>query len=154
MRHKLGIGTAMGATALATAALVMAPTATAVTPTTATLTADCGIYGKGLAKLEATQNGTAASITLSSSAVKSPIAIAANSLTSTLTLTKNTTGTTTFTGKSNPAIPAQGDVTTGPLAGTVAAGDKLVAKSLKIQYSIITINCTAVTVQSPGPFVF
>ncbi|GAB2610394.1 hypothetical protein GCM10027168_49190 [Streptomyces capparidis] len=155
MKHKLGIGTALGAAALATGALVLAPTAGAVTPTTATLTASCGTYGSGLATLTATQSGTAATITLTSSAVKSPVAVSAGSITSTLTLSKNGTGTTTFTGSANPAIPANGPVSTGPLKGTVASGDKLEAKSLKlVVFGLITINCTATTPQSPGPFVF
>ncbi|MET7763611.1 hypothetical protein ABZS71_16905 [Streptomyces sp. NPDC005393] len=154
-RIKLGIGTALGAAALATGALTLAPTATAVTPTTATLTADCGTFGSGRATLVATQDGTSATITLSSSAIKAPIDIPAGSVNSTLTLSKNGSDTTTFTGSSNPAIPSGSDVSTGPLTGTVAAGDVLEATSLKlVVFGLITVDCTATSAQSPGPFTF
>ncbi|MEU1802664.1 hypothetical protein [Streptomyces sp. NPDC019937] len=154
-RIKLGIGTAMGAAALAAGALALAPSAVAVTPTTATITAECGTFGSGLATLTATQNGTAATITLSSGAIKAPIDVPAGAVASTLTLSKNGSGTTTFTGNANPAIKTGSDVTTGPLKGTVAAGDKLEAKSLKLViFGLITVNCTATSAQSPGPFTF
>ncbi|MEU7579092.1 hypothetical protein AB0B50_15995 [Streptomyces sp. NPDC041068] len=157
MRHGrfgIGIGSAIGAGALAVGALAMAPAAGAVEPQTATLSFDCGSYGAGTATLKATQDGTNATIDLSTSAITAPIDVAAGAVTSTLTLTKNGTGTTDFTGNSNPAIPAGGAVSTGPLAGTVASGDSLEAKSLKVQVLGITVNCTATSPQSPGPFVF
>lgn len=158
MRHgRLGIGALLSIGALAAAALVTAPVAsavTAVTPETATISFDCGSFGSGTATLTATQNGTAATISVSTSAITSPINISKNSVTSTLTLTKNGSGTTTFTGRSNPAIPAGGAVSTGPLSGTVAAGDSLEAKSLKVVVFGITATCTATSAQSPGPFVF
>jgi hypothetical protein len=155
MRHgKLGLGALLGIGALAAGALVTAPTATAVTPTTATLSFDCGSFGSGTATLKATQNGTAATIDLSTSAITSPFSLSANSVTSTLTLTKNGTGTATFTGKANPAIAAGGPVSTGPLKGTVAAGDSMVAKSLKVVVFGITATCNATSAQAPGPFVF
>ncbi|AQA10947.1 hypothetical protein HUF15_11725 [Streptomyces samsunensis] len=154
-RIKLGISTAMGAAAMAAGALALAPTASAVDPTTATLTAECGTYGSGLATLTATQSGTSATITLSSGAIKAPIDVPAGSVNSTLTLSKNGSGTATFTGNANPAIPTGSDVTTGPLKGTVAAGDILEAKSLKLViFGLITVNCTATSAQSPGPFTF
>ncbi|MFG2581545.1 hypothetical protein [Streptomyces malaysiensis] len=154
-RIKLGISTAMGAAAMAASALALAPTASAVDPTTATLTAECGTYGSGLATLTATQSGTSATITLSSGAIKAPIDVPAGSVNSTLTLSKNGSGTATFTGNANPAIPTGSDVTTGPLKGTVAAGDILEAKSLKLViFGLITVNCTATSAQSPGPFTF
>ncbi|ATL81690.1 hypothetical protein GCM10009548_52440 [Streptomyces malaysiensis subsp. malaysiensis] len=140
---------------MAAGALALAPTASAVDPTTATLTAECGTYGSGLATLTATQSGTSATITLSSGAIKAPIDVPAGSVNSTLTLSKNGSGTATFTGNANPAIPTGSDVTTGPLKGTVAAGDILEAKSLKLViFGLITVNCTATSAQSPGPFTF
>ncbi|MFI9079097.1 hypothetical protein ACIGW8_21945 [Streptomyces sioyaensis] len=151
---RLGFGTALGV-ALATAGtLAMAPAATAVTPGTATLSFDCGWYGSGTATLTATQNGTAATISLATKAISSPINIGANSVTSTLTLTKNGSGTTEFKGSSNPAIPAGSEVSTGPLTGTVAPGDSLEATSLKVVVLGITATCKATSRQSPGPFVF
>ncbi|QKV95883.1 hypothetical protein HUT19_32525 [Streptomyces sp. NA02950] len=154
-RITLGISTALGAAALATGALALAPTASAVDPTTATITADCGSFGSGSATLVATQDGTSATITLSSSAVKAPLDVPAGAVQSTLTLSKNGSGTTTFTGSSNPAIPTGSDVSTGPLTGTVAAGDVLEATSLKlVVFGFITVDCTATSAQSPGPFTF
>ncbi|WP_432589070.1 hypothetical protein ABVG11_30025 [Streptomyces sp. HD1123-B1] len=154
-RITLGISTALGTAALATGALALAPTASAVDPTTATITADCGAFGSGSATLVATQDGTSATITLSSSAVTTPLDVPAGAVKSTLTLSKNGSGTTTFTGNANPAIPANSAVTTGPLNGTVAAGDKLEATSLKlVVFGFITVNCTATSAQSPGPFTF
>lgn len=67
-------------------------------------------------------------ISVSTPAISAPVDVAAGSVDSTLTLTNNGTGTSTFTGNSNPAIPAGSPVSTGPLNGTVAAGDSLEAK--------------------------
>ncbi|MFF3322122.1 hypothetical protein [Streptomyces sp. NPDC002889] len=155
MKHgTLGIGTLLGIGAMAASTLAMAPVGHAVTPETATLSFDCGSYGSGTATLTATQDGTAATITLSTSAITSPFPVSANSVRSTLTLSKNGTGTTTFTGRSNPAIPAGGAISTGALNGTVAAGDSLEAKSLTVVVFGITVICTATSPQDPGPFVF
>ncbi|MEW2434747.1 hypothetical protein AB0952_11265 [Streptomyces caniferus] len=158
MRHlrsgTLGFGTALGVAVAAAGTLAMAPAAAAVTPGTATLSFNCGFFGSGTATLTATQNGTAATISLSTSAITSPIDVGANTVGSTLTLTKNGSGTTTFTGSHNPAIPAGKAVSTGPLSGTVAAGDKLAATSLKVVVFGVTATCNATTPQSPGPFVF
>jgi hypothetical protein len=155
MRHgRLGIGALLGIGVMAAGSLAMAPIANAVTPETATISFDCGSFGSGTATLTATQDGTAATISVSTSAITSPIAISANSVKSTLTLTKNGSDTATFTGNANPAIPAGGAVSTGPLDGTVATGDSLEAKSLEVVVFGITANCTATSAQSPGPFVF
>jgi hypothetical protein len=154
-RSTFGIGTTLGMAVLAAGALALAPTASAVDPTTATLTADCGSYGSGEATLTATQDGTNATITLTSSAVTAPTAVPAGSVDSTLTLTKNGSDTATFTGNANPAMAQGDDVTTGPLSGTVASGDVLEAQSLKaVIFGFITLNCTATSAQSPGPFTF
>ncbi|MEE1746155.1 hypothetical protein [Streptomyces sp. JV184] len=139
---------------LAAGALALAPTAEAVAPTTATISFDCGVYGSGSATLTATQDGTSATINLSTSAITAPISVGANSVNSTLTLTNSGAGSVTFTGSSNPAIPAGSPVSTGPLKGTVASGDSLEAKSLKVVVLGITATCNATSAQSPGPFVF
>jgi hypothetical protein len=154
MRHgRLGIATAIGS-AFAVGALALAPAASAVEPQSATLSFDCGSFGSGTATLTATQDGTSATIEVSTSAITAPIDIGAGSVDSTLTLTKNGSGTTEFTGGSNPAIPAGGAVSTGPLTGTVAAGDSLEGKSLTIVVFGITVTCNATSAQAPGPFVF
>ncbi|UQA91717.1 hypothetical protein [Streptomyces halobius] len=155
MRHgTLGTGTVLGIGIALAGTLGMAPAAAAVTPDTATLSFDCGSYGSGTATLTAAQDGTAATIDVSTSAITSPIDIAANSVTSTLTLTKNGSGTTEFSGSANPAIPAGSAVSTGPLSGTVAAGDSLEATSLQVVVLGTTVTCEATSAQSPGPFVF
>ncbi|WP_438483907.1 hypothetical protein [Streptomyces sp. S186] len=155
MRHsKLGTGALVGVGVALAGTLAMAPSSVAVTPDTATLSFDCGSYGSGTATLTATQSGTQATIDLSTSAITSPINIGANSVSSTLTLTKNDSDTTVFSGSSNPAIPAGGAVSTGPLTGTVATGDKLSASSLQVVVLGITATCKATSPQSPGPFVF
>jgi hypothetical protein len=153
-RGKLSMGMALTAGALVAGTVALAPGAAAVTPTTATATFSCGIWGSGPTTLTATQSGTSATITVTTSAITAPIAVSANSIKSTLTLTKNGSGTSTFTGSSNPAIPAGGAVSTGPLTGTVASGDSLVAKSLTVVVFGVTVTCSATTTQSPGPFVF
>jgi hypothetical protein len=153
-RSKLGVVATAGAGAIVAGALVMAPAAGAVEPTSATLSFDCGFWGSGSADLTATQDGTAATITVSTSAITAPLDISENSVDSTLTLTKNGTETTTFSGSSNPAIPAGGAISTGPLDGTVAPGDSLEGKSLTVVAFGVTVTCTATTPQSPGPFVF
>lgn len=152
--RRLGAGSALGVGLVALGAMVMAPAATAVTPETATISFDCGSYGSGTATLKATQDGTAATISVSTSAITAPIDIAANSVDSTLTLTKNGSDTATFTGSSNPAIPAGGEVSTGPLDGTVAIGDSLEGKSLQVVVLGISVTCNATSAQAPGPFVF
>ncbi|MFF8914730.1 hypothetical protein ACF08M_15775 [Streptomyces sp. NPDC015032] len=152
MRH--GIRRIAVCSVLAAGTLALAPAADAVTPTTATVSFDCGLYGSGAATLTATQNGTSATIDLSTSAITAPIDVGANSVKSTLTLTNKGAGAVTFTGSSNPAIPAGSPVSTGPLSGTVASGDSLEAKSLKVVVMGITATCNATSAQTPGPFVF
>ncbi|WP_030678984.1 hypothetical protein [Streptomyces sp. NRRL B-1347] len=155
MRHgRLVLCSALGTGALTLTALVLAPTSAAVDPQTATIDFECGSFGAGAATLKAAQNGTSATIELSTSAITAPINVGAGAVNSTLTLTKNGTGTTTFTGNANPAIPAGSPISSGPLNGTVAPGDSLAAKSLKIVVFGITVNCNATSAQKPGPFVF
>ncbi|MFD9908305.1 hypothetical protein [Streptomyces sp. NPDC059063] len=155
MRHgRFTLCSALGTGALAAVALVLAPAAGAVDPQEATIDFECGSFGSGSAKLTATQNGTSATIEVSTSAITAPVDVGAGAVNSTLTLTKNGTGTTTFTGNANPAIPAGSPVSTGPMNGTVASGDRLSATSLKIVVFGITVTCNATSEQKPGPFVF
>ncbi|MFC9126775.1 hypothetical protein ACFT4A_08025 [Streptomyces sp. NPDC057099] len=153
---RIAAGAALAAGALAVSGLAFAPAALAVTPQTATISADCGTFGSGEATLTATQNGTAATVTVKSSAITAPIALGADSITSSLTLVKSGGGTVAFTGTKNPAMAAGAPVEVGPLSGTVASGDSLEAfgGSLKMTVFGITITCTATGPQSPGPFVF
>ncbi|MGI5425713.1 hypothetical protein [Streptomyces sp. CA-179760] len=153
---RIGAGAALAAGALAVSGLAFAPAALAVTPQTATISADCGTFGSGEATLTATQNGTAATLTVKSSAITAPIALGADSIASSLTLVKSGGGTVAFTGTENPAMAAGAPVEVGPLSGTVASGDSLEAfgGSLKMTVFGITITCTATGPQSPGPFVF
>ncbi|MFI8895284.1 hypothetical protein [Streptomyces paradoxus] len=153
---RIGAGAALAAGALAVTGLAFAPAALAVTPQSATINADCGTFGSGEATLTATQNGTAATLTVKSSAITAPIALGEDSITSTLTLVKSGGGTVDFTGTENPAMAAGAPVEVGPLSGTVASGDSLEAfgGSLRMTVFGITITCTASGPQSPGPFVF
>jgi hypothetical protein len=153
---RIGAGAALAAGALAVTGLAFAPAALAVTPQTATISADCGTFGSGEATLTATQDGTAATLTVKSSAITAPIALGEDSIASTLTLMKSGGGTVDFTGTQNPAMAAGAPVEVGPLSGTVASGDSLEAfgGSLKMTVFGITITCTATGPQSPGPFVF
>ncbi|MFF8933804.1 hypothetical protein ACF08O_03480 [Streptomyces paradoxus] len=155
-RKRIGAGAALAAGALAVTGLAFAPAALAVTPQTATINADCGTFGSGEATLTATQDGTAATLTVKSSAITAPIALGEDSITSTLTLVKSGGGTVDFTGTENPAMAAGAPVEVGPLSGTVASGDSLEAfgGSLRMTVFGITITCTASGPQSPGPFVF
>ncbi|MFD9003840.1 hypothetical protein ACFV0T_23245 [Streptomyces sp. NPDC059582] len=153
---RIRTGAALAVGALAVTGLAFAPSAAAVTPQTATITANCGLFGGGAATLTATQSGTAATITLTSSAIKAPIAIAQDSITTVLTLRGGASGSTDFTGTRNPAMAAGDDITVGPLDGTVAPGDSLEAYGGQVRMTIFGINvtCTATGAQSPGPFVF
>ncbi|MER5306496.1 hypothetical protein ABT034_01655 [Streptomyces sp. NPDC002773] len=158
MRSRSTLGTvAVLAGGLAASALAFAPTAAAVSPGSATATYDCGSWGGGTATLAATQSGTAATITVTS-AVTTPIAVGANQISATLTMAKAGGGTRVFTGKKNPALGAGQSVVIGPLSGTVASGDSLnsyfAGVALKMVIFGVTVNCDAVTSQSPGPFVF
>ncbi|MFD5227354.1 hypothetical protein ACFWJ5_02205 [Streptomyces qaidamensis] len=153
---RIGAGAALAAGALAVTGLAFAPAALAVTPQTATINADCGTFGSGEATLTATQDGTAATLTVKSAAITAPIGLGEDSITSTLTLVKSGGGTVDFTGTENPAMAAGAPVEVGPLSGTVASGDSLEAfgGSLKMTVFGITITCQASGPQSPGPFVF
>ncbi|MDT9690697.1 hypothetical protein Q5762_20585 [Streptomyces sp. P9(2023)] len=155
-RGRLGIGAVL-AGALAVTGLAFAPAAGAVTPGSATATYDCGIWGGGLATLAATQSGTAATITLTS-AVKTPVAVGADTINAQLTMARGAGGTVVFSGQKNPALAAQQSVTIGPLDATVAVGDSLnsyfAGTALTMTIFGVTVNCDAVTSQSPGPFVF
>ncbi|MET8243018.1 hypothetical protein ABZV31_00425 [Streptomyces sp. NPDC005202] len=153
---RIGSGAALAVGALAVAGLALAPTAVAVSPQSAAIIADCGSFGGGEATLTATQDGAAATLTVNSSAITAPIALAQDSIQSTLTLVKAGGGTTVFTGTKNPAMAAGDTVTVGPLDGTVASGDRLEAYGGSLQMTVfgITITCTATGPQSPGPFVF
>ncbi|MEU2229759.1 hypothetical protein [Streptomyces vietnamensis] len=158
MRSRSTLGTVAVLTgALAAAGLAFAPTAGAVSPGSATATYDCGSWGGGTATLTATQSGTAATITITS-AVTTPVSVGADTISSTLTMAKAGGGTRIFTGKKNPALSAGQSVVMGPLSGTVASGDSLnsyfAGVALKMVIFGVTVNCDAVTSQSPGPFVF
>ncbi|MFF5963180.1 hypothetical protein ACFY64_05425 [Streptomyces collinus] len=153
---RIGAGAALAAGALAVTGLAFAPAALAVAPQTATINADCGTFGSGEATLTATQDGTAATVTVKSSGITAPIGLGEDSISSTLTLVKSGGGTVDFTGTENPAMAAGAPVEVGPLSGTVASGDSLEAfgGSLRMTVFGITITCTASGPQSPGPFVF
>ncbi|MFH0518279.1 hypothetical protein ACHBTE_14000 [Streptomyces sp. M41] len=155
-RTRIGAGAALMTGALAVTGLALAPAALAVAPGSATITAECGSFGGGEATLTATQNGTAATLSVNSSAITAPIALGEDSISSTLTLVKAGGGTVDFTGTENPAMAAGDPVQVGPLSGTVASGDSLQAfgGSLRMTVFGITITCTATGPQSPGPFVF
>ncbi|MEU0406569.1 hypothetical protein ABZ307_01915 [Streptomyces griseorubiginosus] len=152
---RISTGAALVVGALAATGLAFAPAALAVTPDTATINADCGMFGSGEATLTATQDGAAATVTVTS-AISAPLALSEDSITSTLTFVNANGGTTTFSGTENPAIAAGDPVTVGPLSGTVNSGDSLEAYggSLQIVVFGITVTCTATGPQSPGPFVF
>ncbi|MEU5974181.1 hypothetical protein [Streptomyces sp. NPDC047315] len=156
-RSRLGIGSAVAAGVLAVTSLAFAPGAAAVTPTEATAEYDCGMWGGGLARLTATQNGTTATITVRS-AVKTPVAVGADTINATLTLAKAGGGTRQFTGQKNPALAAGSSVEIGPLTATVALGDSLnsyfAGPALTMSIFGFPVSCDAVTSQSPGPFVF
>ncbi|MFE7977198.1 hypothetical protein [Streptomyces shenzhenensis] len=149
-------GAALAVGALAVTGLAFAPAALAVTPQSATITANCGVFGGGAATLTATQSGTSATMTLTSTAVTAPLSLSADSITSKLTMVKAGGGTTVFSGTKNPAMAAGDPVTVGPLNGTAASGDSLEANGGSLQMTVfgITITCTATGNQSPGPFVF
>ncbi|MFE0647946.1 hypothetical protein ACFVZH_05045 [Streptomyces sp. NPDC059534] len=158
MRSRSTLGTVAVLTgALAAAGLAFAPTAGAVSPGSATATYDCGTWGGGTATLTATQSGTAATVKLTS-AITTPIAVGADTINATLTMAKGGGGTRVFTGKKNPALGAGQSVVIGPLNGTVASGDSLnsyfAGVALKMVIFGVTVNCDALTSQSPGPFVF
>ncbi|GHA68718.1 hypothetical protein GCM10010305_08480 [Streptomyces termitum] len=104
-----------------------------------------------------THSGTTAQVTITAP-VTTPIAVGADSITSSLTLANSTGPNRVFTGKKNPAIPAGGTAKLGPLTATpVVAGDKLnsyfAGTALKLVIFGVTVNCDAVTSQSPGSFV-
>lgn len=155
MRHgRFAAGTTLGVGIAVAGTLALAPGAYAVEPQTATISFECGTWGSGEATLEATQDGTAATISVTTGAITSPIDLGAGSVSSTLTLAKNGSGTTEFTGNASPDIPAGGPVSSGPLNGTVASGDSLEAQKLDVTVLGVTVTCNPTSAQTPGPFVF
>ncbi|MER6143979.1 hypothetical protein ABT174_28735 [Streptomyces sparsogenes] len=156
--------TAVAAGCAALLAGAMAPSATAATaapvsPTTATAPYDCGVLGGTRITLHAAQNGTTGIITLGSDLTVA-VPVPAHSMSAVLRLEKNGgPGTTTFTGGSNPAIPAGAGIESGPLVGTVAPGDSLDSYlgsgALRfVLFGTVTVSCAATAKQAPGPFVF
>ncbi|MFJ9627958.1 hypothetical protein ACIQPR_30470 [Streptomyces sp. NPDC091280] len=152
---RIGTGAALVTGVLAATSLAFAPSALAVTPQTATINADCGIFGGGAATITATQDGTAATVTVNS-AITAPLPLAQDSIASTFTFVNASGGTTVFSGTVNPAMATGDAVTVGPLSGTVASGDSLEAYGGSLQMTIfgIAVTCTPTAAQSPGPFVF
>ncbi|MFD9117935.1 hypothetical protein [Streptomyces bottropensis] len=155
-RIRLGAASALVAGTLAVTGLALAPTAVAVTPDVATINASCTIGGSGVATLTATQDGASATVTVTSEEITAPIALAEDSIQSTLTFVNASGGTVAFTGTENPALAAGDGVEVGPLTGTVAPGDSLEAFGGSLQMVIFgfPVTCTAGAAQSPGPFVF
>ncbi|WP_328910081.1 hypothetical protein OG230_11515 [Streptomyces sp. NBC_00234] len=158
-RSRFCIGAALAAGALAVSGLALAPAATAVTPANAAADYDCGSFGGGDANLRAVQSGSSITITVSTSVV-TPLPIGAGAATTTLKLARNGgPATATFSGSSNPSIPAFGAFVSGPLtsATAFAAGDTLDSyfggTALTLQIFGTTVSCDAVTSQAPGPFV-
>ncbi|MCX4509150.1 MULTISPECIES: hypothetical protein [Streptomyces] len=157
-RSRFGIGTALAVGALAVSGLAFAPAAMAVQPADATAEYDCGGFGGGDANLHAVQSGGSITITVATSVV-TPLPIGAGDATTTLVLSLNGSGTATFSGSSNPAIPAFSPFNSGPLTSTAsfAPGDSLDSyfggPGLTLEIFGTTVPCEAVTSQSPGPFV-
>lgn len=79
-RKRIGIGAAVAAGTLAMTGFVLAPSAAAVVPQSATINAECSLLGGGEATLTATQDGTSATITVSSTEITSPIALGEDSI--------------------------------------------------------------------------
>ncbi|MFB9602959.1 hypothetical protein ACFFTQ_08200 [Streptomyces roseofulvus] len=156
-RSTLGAAGTLAA-GLAAVSLAFAPTASAaVSPGSVTASYDCGSWGGGPATLTMTHSGTTAQVWIDSP-VTSPISVGADTISSTLILDNTTGPDRVFTGKKNPAIPAGGAAKLGPLTATnVVAGDRLnsyfAGVALKLVIFGVTVNCDAVTSQSPGPFV-
>lgn len=123
-------------------------------PASAPQSYGCGSWGSGPATITAGQDGSTATFTVTTSAITSPVNLAADWLDSSLTMVNNGSGTLSFTGSSNLAITAGQPVSTGPLTGTVAAGDSLEGQSLTAVVFGVSVTCTATSAQSPGPFVF
>ncbi|ASQ91934.1 hypothetical protein [Streptomyces sp. 11-1-2] len=158
-RAKLRAATTAASAALLAGAAAPAPAATAVSPTTATAAYSCGTWGSTTLTLTAAQNGTTATITLGAPDMITSVAIPANTMDVTLRLEENGgPETTVFRGGSNPSIPAGSPVRFGALTGIVAPGDSLDSymggDSLSFTFSVFNVRCTAITKQSPGPFVF
>ncbi|MEU2430320.1 hypothetical protein ABZ611_12505 [Streptomyces sp. NPDC007861] len=158
-RSRLGIGTALAAGALAVTGLAFAPTAMAVTPADATADYDCGIFGGGDAQLHAVQSGSQLTITVATS-VETPLRIEAGDASTTLTLALNGgPATAVFSGGDNPLMLAGDPYNSGPLTSSTsfAPGDSLDSyfggTGLSLTIFGTTVDCDAVTSQSPGPFV-
>ncbi|MFD4372065.1 hypothetical protein [Streptomyces sp. NPDC058486] len=156
-RSTLGAAGALAA-GLATMSLAFAPTASAaVSPGSATATYDCGSWGGGTATITMTHSGSTAQVWITAP-VTTPVAVGADTINSTFTLDNSTGPDRVFTGKKNPAIPAGGTANLGPLTATpVVAGDRLnsyfAGTALKLVIFGVTVNCDALTSQSPGNFV-
>ncbi|KAB7833092.1 hypothetical protein [Streptomyces mobaraensis] len=124
---------------------------------------DCGQFGVLNISLEGSAENGVGSLYLSNDQHLFPVDIPADSTSTSLTLQRPDGSTVTFSGTSNPAIPANTKVTVGPLKAQVKAGDKLDSyipaagsSDVSARLSILGVNntCKAVTKQTPGPFSF
>ncbi|MFE0363463.1 MULTISPECIES: hypothetical protein [Streptomyces] len=144
-----------GTAAVAVSALVMAPPASAAAPTTATVQVDCGDWGTGRATVTAEQREGAPAVTFSTPVVWAHHSIPADSISTTATLSAAHGRTATLTGKANPAWTLLGQpFDSGVLTGTVTPGEAYRFTSITSTFGSLTIHCTAVSAQTPGPFVF
>ncbi|MBZ4323765.1 hypothetical protein [Streptomyces huiliensis] len=148
---------------LGMAAPAMAAEDCHVTPQSASAQYDCGQFGVLNISLEASAENGVGSLYLSNDQHLFPVDIPADSTSTSLTLQRADGSTVTFSGTSNPAIPANTKVTVGPLKAQVKAGDKLDSfipaagsSDVSARLSILGVNntCKALTKQTPGPFSF
>ncbi|MGK5639854.1 hypothetical protein ACSNOK_16300 [Streptomyces sp. URMC 126] len=152
----------LGGLGAAAAPSMAAEQVTAATQT-ATAKYDCGSYGVIDVSLDASAEGGVGSLYLTNDSIRFPVEIPADSTSTALTLQRPDGNTVTFSGTSNPAIPAGGKATVGPLTGPVEAGDRLDSyipaagsSDVSARLTILGVEntCKAVTKQSPGAFAF
>lgn len=133
------------------------PRGVAVAPGTVTATYRCADQ-VGDVKLAAARRGEHATVEVRLPKFKAPVPLFGGVLSTKLTLATADGGTVTFKGADNPAMSRGEPVRSGPLRGTVRAGERLDSftghQSLSAVVLGYRITCTALSDQRPGPFTF
>ncbi|GGO83169.1 hypothetical protein [Wenjunlia tyrosinilytica] len=155
------VGTAAAATAVLVGAFVLSSRTEnlgqSVRPGIVTATYKCADQ-VGDVKLSAAKKGSDATVEVRLPDFKSPVPLFSGVLRTRLTLARTDGGTVTFEGADNPTIARGEPVRSGPLKGTIKAGDLLDSRvgrqSLSANVLGYKIKCVAKSKLAPGPLAF
>ncbi|MET8979695.1 hypothetical protein ABZX85_29245 [Streptomyces sp. NPDC004539] len=147
--------TAVAASGALGASLALAGPALAVAPATATASYNCDAAGSGTITLTAADSGGVKSVKLDSADIVAQFPYAANSVTTTLKLTKASGGEVQFSGAVHPAASTGDPLSFGPLpltSGSLATGDTTDSAALSGTPSAANWSLKFVVTNAGGTF--